>query len=94
MHTGDTPLSNPAGDETAPDRLAGHYSSPGRKGYWSHPLLHDEHAWIRQQDELLPDGTLILRPRTCHIEDLGILRRPGHPGAPIEAMRVVLPDGN
>lgn len=44
---------------------------------------------------LLPDGTLILRPKNRHIEDLvGILRRPGQPIVPIEEMRVDLPDGN
>ena len=44
---------------------------------------------------LLPDRTLILRPKTLHIEDLmGILRRPGQPKVSIEAMHVELPDGN
>ncbi|MGB7399033.1 AbrB/MazE/SpoVT family DNA-binding domain-containing protein [Castellaniella sp.] len=42
---------------------------------------------------LLPDGTLILRPKVHHIEDLvGILRRPSQPRVPIEEMRVELPD--
>lgn len=42
---------------------------------------------------LLPNGALILRPKTRRIEDLvGILRRPGQPKVPIEEMRVALPD--
>lgn len=44
---------------------------------------------------LLPNGTLVLRPKTLHIEDLvGILRRPGQPTVPIEGMRVALPDAD
>lgn len=44
---------------------------------------------------LLPNGTLILRPKVHYIEDLvGILRRPGHLKVSIEGMRMELPDGN
>lgn len=44
---------------------------------------------------LLPDGTLILRPKVHHIEDLvGMLRRPGQPKVPIAEMRGAVPDAD
>lgn len=40
---------------------------------------------------LLPDGTLVIRPKHHHIEELtGLLRRPGQPRVSLEKMRVEL----
>lgn len=65
------------------------------KGQVTVPQAIRERMGLKPGDKmafaLLSDGTLVVRPKTRHVAGLvGLLRRPGQPIVPIDAMTVDL----